>query len=260
MQSGNLAIAGAGRLAYSLACSLKDAGYPLVCILSDNVETKQPLFEATGTQLLAFDAAPEHIETLILAVPDRWIRKKALELSGRLRLKRVIHCSGAVPMDDLAGITPEYGVLYPLQSFTLGRAIPFTHIPVLWESSPGSDYIQKLASGLSRMAREVSSEQRAIIHTGAVFANNFTNLMITLAADFAASAGQSADLYQPLVEETILKLRSMHPLEAQTGPARRYDEQTMEDHLEIIHKTRPDLAQVYQILSDLIKNKYSDKT
>lgn len=259
MQSGNLAIAGAGRLAYSLACALQNVGYPPVCILSDHVEAKQSIFEATGTKLISFDAVPAQIETLILAVPDRWIREKAIQISNRIKLKRIIHCSGAVPMQALAGITPEYGVLYPLQSFTLGRAIPFTHIPVLWESSPGSDYIQALASDLSQMAREVSSEQRAIIHTGAVFANNFTNLMILLASDFAASAGQSADLYQPLVEETILKLRDIHPMEAQTGPARRFDEQTIEEHLKIIHKTRPDLASTYQMLSDLIKNKYSDK-
>jgi predicted short-subunit dehydrogenase-like oxidoreductase (DUF2520 family) len=260
MQSGSIAIAGAGRLAYSLSCALKNAGYPLVCILSDNAEEKQNLFKATGTPLIPFASAPENIDTLILAVPDRRIREKALQLCSQIQITRLIHCSGAVPMEILSDITPEFGVLYPLQSFTIGRALPFTKIPVLWESNSNSNYLQKLASDLSELSLEVASPQRAIIHTGAVFANNFTNLMITLAADFAASAGQKPDIYQPLVEETIIRLRTLHPLDAQTGPARRDDDQTIADHLTIIRKAQPELAIIYQTLSDLIKNKYLDKT
>jgi hypothetical protein len=52
--------------------------------------------------------------------------------------------------------------------------------------------------------------------------------------------------------ETVNKLDSLDPKEAQTGPAIREDQKTIEAHLEIIES--PQLEKLYNLLTDTIIN------
>ena len=81
-----------------------------------------------------------------------------------------------------------------------------------------------LARSVSRHVSVMDSERRRQLHLAAVFACNFANHCYTLAADILERAGLDFSVMLPLVRETTEKLSAMHPREAQTGPAVRYDQ------------------------------------
>jgi hypothetical protein len=88
---------------------------------------------------------------------------------------------------------------------------------------------------------------------GAVFANNFNNFLALIATHFAEKAGQNHGIYQPILEETLSKLRVISPDKAQTGPARRGDKETIERHLGILKAHFPEWQPLYEEFSKRIE-------
>jgi hypothetical protein len=56
---------------------------------------------------------------------------------------------------------------------------------------------------------------------------------------------------QSLVEETVEKVATLSPREAQTGPAVRYDEQVMNAQLQLLSEL-PTARRVYEVMSQSI--------
>ena len=135
----------------------------------------------------------------------------------------VVHTSGSVPIDTISA--KRKGVLYPLQSFTKEKEIDFSTVPLCIEASNKDDLVvlKKLANTISKSVFEVSSIQRAQIHLAAVFANNFSNHMYTIANELCEKEGLPFDLLKPLIMESTAKLQVLKPDKAQTGPAIRND-------------------------------------
>ena len=61
----------------------------------------------------------------------------------------------------------------------------------------------------------------------------------------------SFDVLLPIIDETARKVHSIHPREAQTGPAIRYDEQVIEGHLGMLRHDAM-AHDVYQLMSQSI--------
>ena len=59
----------------------------------------------------------------------------------------------------------------------------------------------------------------------------------------------------PVVSETINKAFEMDPEEAQTGPARRKDYDTIDNHMEVL-KENEDIASLYQMITSSIIKTY----
>ncbi|MEG1586257.1 MAG: DUF2520 domain-containing protein, partial [Bacteroidales bacterium] len=101
------------------------------------------------------------------------------------------------------------------------------------------------------------SEQRKYLHLAAVFANNFSNHMFSIAAKLVEDHGLPFDALQPLIAETADKIRTMAPVNAQTGPAIRYDENVMEKQIGMLDNEQ--LRDIYRCVSrsifDFSKNK-----
>jgi predicted short-subunit dehydrogenase-like oxidoreductase (DUF2520 family) len=102
----------------------------------------------------------------------------------------------------------------------------------------------------------MNSEKRAHLHLAAVWINNFTNHMVYQAQKFASSKQLNYALLLPLLEETVNKLQSQTPFDAQTGPARRGDEATIEKHLSQLDGTTQEL---YALLTDSIQETYKNE-
>ncbi|MEX0361453.1 MAG: DUF2520 domain-containing protein, partial [Allomuricauda sp.] len=64
----------------------------------------------------------------------------------------------------------------------------------------------------------------------------------------------SFDLLKPLIQETSNKIMSLPPKEAQTGPALRGDEKSMNQHLSLISDHTE--QEIYRLLSKAIKIEY----
>ena len=129
----------------------------------------------------------------------------------------------------------------------------FSHIPVFVEGNceRAVQLAQTLAASVSRRVEQRTSEERHVLHLAAVFASNFANHCYSLAAQVLEEAGMSFDVLLPIIDETARKVHSIHPREAQTGPAIRYDEQVIEGHLGMLRHDAM-AHDVYQLMSQSI--------
>jgi predicted short-subunit dehydrogenase-like oxidoreductase (DUF2520 family) len=190
----------------------------------------------------------------ILAVKDSAIQ----ELASSLRLNAlVVHTSGTASMDDLNGISARRGVFYPLQTFTKGRPLNWKEVPICLEANSRNDLhdLHELASALSDKVLELESQKRRQLHLAAVFVNNFTNQLLSVASDIMQKNDLDFSLMHALALETVEKAFALTPEKAQTGPALRNDTHTMEEHLKML--SDPLQKEVYELLSKAIRTNVS---
>jgi len=170
----------------------------------------------------------------------------------------IVHTSGSVSMEALPKDIRR-GVFYPLQTFSKGKEVDFKTIPICIEAEKKEDLklLKKLGSSISESVYKISSEQRKSLHLAAVFVNNFTNHIYQIGNEICDENGVSFDILKPLIAETAEKIASLPPIEAQTGPAKRNDQNTIEKHMkQLKNKTH---KKVYQILTESIKETYEKK-
>jgi len=167
--------------------------------------------------------------------------------------KLIVHTSGSLPLSALKPFSENYGVLYPLQTFSKTREIDFTEIPVFIEANyPENESILKLiAEKISKKVSVLNSEKRKSLHIAAVFACNFVNHFYSLAAGYLDAHDIPFDVLYPLIEETARKAQEIPPKEAQTGPAVRFDETIINDHLQGLEQF-PELKALYNSISKSI--------
>ncbi len=195
-------------------------------------------------------AIPKGLDLYILAVSDSAITEVAAQLAKVIGDANVVHISGAASSKTLAPFFKSYGVFYPLQTLTKGRKIKFKEIPICIEANnePLKSMLLDLARGLSEKVYFINDEERAWLHVTAVMVNNFTNHLYSLAEKITNDKDLSFDLLRPLILETASKVQKMDPKDAQTGPAARGDQKTIEAHMEKLEQY-PDILKVYEVLT-----------
>jgi predicted short-subunit dehydrogenase-like oxidoreductase (DUF2520 family) len=252
-----IVIIGAGNVATHFGKRLQKKGHEVLQVLGRSEKSAREL----GTLLsCAFTTEPAQINrdanVYFLCVPDEEIVSlgSSLKLPGKL----VIHTSGSVRLGALKSISSQCGVIYPVYSFSKQLKVSFSSMPLLIEASNKNALadVLHLAHDLGKTITQANSEQRMKVHLAAVFVNNFTNFLFSEAYDFLK--GEKLNhfhLLQPLIRQTVKKIKNPPPAQVQTGPARRNDKITIEKHLELL-EGYPDQKQVYKLLSALIQKKY----
>lgn len=191
----------------------------------------------------------------LLAIKDEAIEEIVREL--KINSGIIAHTSGSETIDVLSNFG-NYGVFYPLQTFSKNKAVDFKEIPLCLEanSSENLEILKKVGAMISNKVFEVNSEQRKALHVSAVFVNNFSNHLFSLAADFCKKEELPFDILRPLIRETVNKLESLDPYSAQTGPALRDDQKTISAHLELLDDDR---KKIYTILTESIQKLHGKK-
>ena len=176
-----------------------------------------------------------------------------IEFSSELPIKDqlVVHTSGSVSCQDLAEHNRR-GVFYPLQSFSKNRESNFKEIPICIEAEFNKDLLllEELAAALSDDVYFIDSDQRKKLHLAAVFVNNFVNHLYQIGHDICAREALPFEILKPLIAETARKIEEMTPSDAQTGPAKRNDLKTINEHLELLSD---DHKALYQLISKSIQ-------
>lgn len=185
-------------------------------------------------------------------IADLW---PAEEQSRAINVSRPVmaHTSGSVSVDTISAWPGARGVLYPLQTFSKDRELNYSTIPFFIEGdTPATETaLAALAGLISKSIRHADSDHRAILHLGAVFACNFANALWGIADDILSRGGYTIQDMLPLIGETMAKLETMSPRQAQTGPAARGD-------LEVIARQEKALEglpverEVYRLLTEVI--------
>src|SRR5690606_28131010 len=121
-------------------------------------------------------------DVYIISVSDTAIAEVSSQLPFTNRL--VVHTSGSMPLLETDSKNRR-GVFYPLQTFSKERKVDFKSIPICIEAEFSEDLIvlKKLAKALSDSVLSINSTQRKALHVAAVFANNFTNHLLSIAED-----------------------------------------------------------------------------
>lgn len=192
----------------------------------------------------------------VIAVSDAAIA----EVSSKLPFKNrfVVHTSGSVPLEELDSKNRR-GVFYPLQTFTKNKEVDFSIIPTCLESEFDDDYtiLEDLAEAIKSKHYLISSSQRKSLHVAAVFVNNFTNHMYQIGKDICGEHQLPFEILKPLIAETANKVQSLSPLDAQTGPAKRHDQNTIDAHLALLTDTNQ--KEIYKILTQSIQYSHVKK-
>lgn len=265
-----IVLIGAGKLATNLGVALQQAGHEVVAIYSRTMTSANAL-----AQLLAMRSAmfcgmatdqiyclPKDADAYIISVKDNAIANVLAEVAKGREDRLFLHTAGSIPMDVFKGYFHHYGVLYPMQTFSKERLVDFCDIPIFIEESCSETFAEEplvpsmlrlLAESISRHVYELSSDRRKHLHLAAVFACNFANHCYTLSADILAQVGLPFDVMLPLIDETARKVHQLHPLEAQTGPAVRYDENVIRMQEALIDDA--DVRQIYSQMSQNIHKK-----
>lgn len=187
----------------------------------------------------------------ILAVSDNAIAEVSSKLPFANRL--VVHTSGTMPM-TLLDAKNRRGVLYPLQTFSKTKNIDFKKVPLCIEAENEVDLklLQELAANWVNNSYIISSEQRKALHVAAVFVNNFVNHLYKIGNDICVDNNMSFEILKPLIMETADKINYLSPTNAQTGPAKREDTITINEHLKFI--SNDNQKEIYKLLTQSIIN------
>lgn len=199
------------------------------------------------------ETLPDNADAYIYAVRDTALAEVIARVHVQARALH-IHTSGTMPISVFGDDKPHAGILYPFQTFS--KACPltdFSAVPLFIEARGIDDIsaLYSLALTLSSRIYETTQADRERLHVAGVFANNFSNLMYTFAADILKGTSIPFKALLPLIDETAAKVHNLSPREAQTGPARRGDEGVMAHHRTLL---TPEQQEVYDLLSTRIQN------
>lgn len=246
-------IIGSGNLAEALARAIAKSDLELVQIFARNTERARTVAAVAAT---AWTSEPEKLsdaDIYLIAVSDKAVR----EVAARLPIPEkaaVAHTAGCVPLEALPAKFTRRAVFYPMQTFTKGRKVDFSKIPLLLETRDEAfrEELEAFARRLSPKVIWADSERRAKVHLAAVFACNFANHMYAIGERIVRSAGLDFDVLKPLIRETAAKaLIAPSPAKVQTGPAVRNDFATKARHGDLLSFDLQ-LKNMYSLISQSI--------
>ena len=245
-------------MATQFAKALCAKGHTIAAVFSRTMESATALSKAVGgfaTDSIA--ALPLDADAYIIAVKDSVLPALIAQLREGREARPMFHTAGSVPMSVFEGVR-HHGVIYPMQTFSKECDVDFTHLPFFIEANDDESLqvATELATSVSDNVRQLSSEERRYLHLAAVFACNFSNHCYTLAADILEQHGVPFDVLLPLIDETTQKAHTLHPRDAQTGPAVRYDENVIAAQLQLLDD-EPLMQKVYNVMSRSIHDSSS---
>lgn len=245
-----VAFIGSGKVATELALIFRFKGIDITGISSRNKNSGSKLASHLDCPFIE-DPNELDAELIIIATNDASVRTLCASLSED---KFIAYTAGAV---DLADLTRAHsGVFYPLQTFTENRHLTVDEIPILLESNSEGmrNKMEKLCSITGLTFEYCSSPDRQKYHLAAVFVNNFVNHLIYKAQEQLLQNGLNWELLKPLLEETIAKIGDLSAFDAQTGPAKRNDQSTLNTHQGLL---KDEELNIYEVLSRSIQNTHN---
>jgi predicted short-subunit dehydrogenase-like oxidoreductase (DUF2520 family) len=250
-----IAIIGAGNLATHLSLALQNSGEDIIQIFSRTAESASDLAGKLNAQYTTdVSCISNEADLYVYAVSDYALEDLLSENIAPDALH--VHTAGSVSIEIFQGKKHNFGVIYPLQTFSKNKELVFGNIPVFIEASSDENLklLHDLTSKISEKVIELCSEERLKLHIAAVFACNFVNHFYGIAEALVAETGLSFDVLKPLILETADKMNYLNPKEAQTGPSKRNDRNVIDKHL-LVLQNQPELQDLYQALSQMIFQK-----
>ena len=252
MADYKISFAGAGKVASALCLELHKRGNLIQQVVSKREKSGRQLAEkcnACWSDKLKF---PDSTQIIFVAVPDHDLVEvlKLIECNGSTI---VVHTAGSFGLEVFPESLKNKAVFYPLQTFSKDRNADFKTIPVFIESSDEQveSVLKNIAESIGSSIHLTDAQCRKFLHIAAVFVSNFTNHMFTAGKVLSGHAGLPFEVLKPLIIETVEKAFELGPENSQTGPAVRYDTNTIEKQLELLSFS-PELKYIYSEMTKSI--------
>lgn len=239
-----ICLIGSGNLATSLGLALHEAGHQVLQVYSPTLQHANDLALKVQSESSQKVEAIDNVEQLtgdaqvyIFSVKDAVLEQLIAKAAPHVQHGLCVHTAGSVGMDVFRPWVTHYGVLYPMQTFSKTRPVDFDDLPCFIEAHDKDALatLLQLAQSVSRSVTVLDSENRRKLHLAAVFACNFANHCYAIAHELVTGAGLDWSCMLPLINETAAKVNEISPLQAQTGPAVRYDKNIIERQKAQLH-------------------------
>ena len=244
----SIVIIGSGNVAHHLIKAISNsADLELVQVFSRNKNEVKNIIESS--KIVSNYNEIIDADLYIIAVSDYSIAEVSSSLPFSNRL--IAHTSGSFSLDGLDSKNRK-AVFYPLQTFSKKKEVNFDTIPICIEATTANDYeiLNKVAKSISKRVYKIDSSQRKSLHIAAVFVSNFVNHLYQMGNEICAENKLDFEILNPLILETANKIITLSPNEAQTGPAKRNDTETINAHLNFLSDKNQ--IEIYKMLTKSI--------
>jgi predicted short-subunit dehydrogenase-like oxidoreductase (DUF2520 family) len=247
-----IVVLGSGNVATHLSLAFHQAGLKILQVYSRSMEHAKELANKVDSNYTSGLAnITDNADIYLFSVSDSAIQPilDKINWTGKI----LVHTAGSVAIEIFKSYSENFGVIYPLQSFSKNRKIDISKVPFFIEAnSPEiADTLEILVRQISNNIYRISFEERKILHLAAVFASNFSNHMYAIADELLKKNNIPFNYLQPLVYETSAKAFELGPKVAQTGPAIRNNFDILKKHAVLLN-SEPDWQNLYKFISDNI--------
>jgi predicted short-subunit dehydrogenase-like oxidoreductase (DUF2520 family) len=251
MNIQHITIIGTGNVAFQLGNALSQKGTHVKAVVGRNAKEADELAKRWNCDITTLESI-EDTDLALICVSDSAIIEVINAIPATVS---VAYTSGSLELHAIPH-RENCGVFYPLQTFSKQKTVNAIDIPFLIEAN-SIGFAQDLFDLAWKISNNVSfadSAQRKTYHLAAVWINNFTNHLAYQAKAIVEKNQLDWKNLMPLLQETIGKLSDISPFDAQTGPARRGDLETIHKH----EAMQTGLQQsIYSLLSKSIIETYS---
>lgn len=265
-----LSIIGAGSVGSALAYHFLKSNLTITGIIEKN-ESRHSFLKNVFPNIIINSSIDSEIisksRIIFISIQDdrlSGIAKQICDLSIDFSQKVFVHTSGVYSSQILALLKKQGAQIasaHPIYSF-VGNDISKVSLSGAYFDVEGDmGAIQILTSVFQKAGInpiEVTSEQRLAIHIASVFYSNYFVGLTQIAQEVLHRSKMLEENlwkpFQPLIQSTLQNLSS-HPLdEALSGPVKRGDIHTVENHLKFLDTNFPEAISIYcQMANSLIQ-------
>lgn len=251
----NICVIGAGNVATHFAIGLQQAGHYIAAIYSRHLPNANLLAQRVNAPLATNNLTDlPSAQVYLFAVKDDALPQTAQILMSVPNANEGlwVHTAGSVSINVLPQNRLR-AVLYPMMTLSKNTCVDLRSLPLFVEggNALALEKVTDIAHDLSDNVSVLDSDKRMDLHLAAIFANNFANHCFALAYKLLENKGINPECLLPIIDETAQKLHRMPPLQAQTGPAKRWDTDIITEHLKKLEQNS-ELQQIYRLMSKSI--------
>lgn len=236
---------GAGNVAHHLGLSLFGAGHQIIQVISKTQNSAKGLAEKLNTDFGTDITNIKRADFVLIAINDDTIASVAAQIKNM----PFAHTSGSVSIENA-------GVFYPLQTFSKNIFLNMKEVPFCISAVDKGfeNTLLEVAKSISNNVYQIDENHRKTLHLAAVFACNFSNQMYCVAEDLLKKSDLDFEMLKPLITETANKIKNLSPSNAQTGPAKRNDLETIKKQINLLEDD--DLKAIYNLITaQILKQK-----
>jgi predicted short-subunit dehydrogenase-like oxidoreductase (DUF2520 family) len=239
-------IVGAGKISWSLAPALPEAGIDVISVISRTNNSAKALANQYNIPHYSsgFKDIPPEADLFLLTVPDNKIKEAANKLSGVNRNYKenlFIHFSGVESIEALSVLAGKGGMtgsIHIMQTFPSRDVVSVRGCYAAVEAGNQSvkKILFKIARGLNLKPFEISSQKKALYHLSGVLTANFLTGNFFSAECLSGNDFDPGKLLGGIASKALENVRAKGALNALSGPVERGDIETVKRHMQALEE------------------------